>query len=425
MNKSLKSLFYLIIFGMGAFLALPAFAVGQLQVSSKDGVDTLQLDMGPGQPPKVMMMQNPPRLIIEIPLLPTRNKVTMPKVYRGKYIKSVRSLDFDSDTSRVIFTLAKPVVVQSAVNRVIGKSKQTLVVTLLATKAAEKAPKNSTAKVTSKPAAAAKAAAPAKVAAPAAVRKPPAVPAAAKGAFSPPPSTNKRTKGLKPLIAIDAGHGGIDPGTKGASGVFEKDIVLGYAEALEKEILKGGKYRVLLTRGDDRFIHLRERVAIARKAGASLFISLHADSAPEADLRGLSIYTVSEEASDKESAALAAQENKADTIGGVDLATEKDDVANILISLAQRDTRHESAILANMLVRSLLDQKLKLLENTHRFAGFAVLKAPDVPSVLVEVGFLSNPEEETLVKSKLHRIRVAAGIAKGIDGYLSKRKVDQ
>src|SRR5690606_36212483 len=151
-------------------------------------------------------------------------------------------------------------------------------------------------------------------------------------------------------------------------------------------------YRVMLTREDDRFIMLRKRIETARKAKGDLFLSLHADSAPTRSARGLSVYTLSEKASDKEAEMLDARENKVDILSDMDLSEESKDVADILISLAQRETKNNSATLATLLVQQL-GKKVKLLQNTHRFAGFAVLKAPDIPSVLVETGFVSNHQE--------------------------------
>ena len=223
----------------------------------------------------------------------------------------------------------------------------------------------------------------------------------------------------KPLIVIDPGHGGVDPGTTGPNGVNEKDLVLEYGKALRQRLLKSGKYRVELTRGTDNFIMLRQRVKIARDKKASLFISLHADSAPEAGARGLSVYTLSEKSSDEEAAALAARENKADVLAGIDLSEERQDVADILISLAQRDTANRSSQLADLVVYSL-DGKVRLLSNSHRFAGFAVLKAPDIPSVLIELGFLSHVQEEKQLRSAAYRQMVVSGIADGVDSYFAQ-----
>jgi N-acetylmuramoyl-L-alanine amidase len=225
----------------------------------------------------------------------------------------------------------------------------------------------------------------------------------------------------KPVIVIDAGHGGDDPGATGVAGMKEKYVTLRFADSLRQELLKRGRYHVVLTRRDDKYLFLKERVKIARKAKGNLFISLHADSAPSKDARGLSVYTISETASDKESEALAAQENKADVIGGIDLSNTSDDVADILIDLAERETRGKSAQFATLVIRSL-SREITLLNNTHRFAGFAVLKAPDIPSILVEIGFLSSPQEEKQLKSEAYRKKVVRGIAAAVDMYFAKQE---
>jgi N-acetylmuramoyl-L-alanine amidase len=230
----------------------------------------------------------------------------------------------------------------------------------------------------------------------------------------------QKPSSIKPLIAIDAGHGGKDPGAQGSGKTLEKEITLNYARALKDALLDTGRYRVVMTRWEDEYLPLRDRTKFAKKSGADLFVSLHADSAPSVSARGLSIYTLSEEASDSEAAMLAAQENKVDMIYGMDLTHEDKDVANILIDLAQRDTKNKSIELADRLVQAF-SGKVNLLPNTHRFAGFAVLKLPDTPSVLVEIGFISHPEEERLMKTAAHRSRVISGIIRGIDSYFANR----
>ena len=218
------------------------------------------------------------------------------------------------------------------------------------------------------------------------------------------------------VVAIDAGHGGQDPGAISLSGVYEKQITLAMARALGKELRALRRYRPVLTRNSDRFIRLRDRIAIARTAGANLFISLHADKGQSSATRGLSVYTLSERASDAEAAALAERENKVDRIGGIKLVGETPLVANILIDLIQRETMNDSAQVASILVSELNEATL-LLPRTHRFAGFAVLKAPDVPSVLIELGYMSNPADERLLLSTDHQRKLARGIARAIDGY--------
>jgi N-acetylmuramoyl-L-alanine amidase len=217
-------------------------------------------------------------------------------------------------------------------------------------------------------------------------------------------------------IVIDPGHGGVDPGAIGVSGTHEKDIVLDYARHLADLLKATGRYRVVMTRRKDIFLPLRKRVDLARKADGDLFISLHANTHPSGNIRGASVYTLSETSSDKEAAQLAAKENKSDVIAGVDLAATTGTVSKILIDLAQRETMNESKHFANMLVDEL-GQSVKLLRNTHRFAGFAVLKAPDVPSVLFEIGYMSNRQEERQLLTARHREKVNRELVDAVDSF--------
>ncbi|NQV54890.1 MAG: N-acetylmuramoyl-L-alanine amidase [Rhodospirillales bacterium] len=231
--------------------------------------------------------------------------------------------------------------------------------------------------------------------------------------FSAPARKPGTQRGKTRIIVIDPGHGGVDPGATGRSGIFEKSITLAAARDLKYRLERSGRYKVMLTRDRDIFLRLRDRVESAREKEASLFLSLHADTIRKKSIRGLSVYTLSENASDKESAELAEKENKADLIAGIDLSGEAPEVTNILIDLAQRETMNESARVAGFLVRELKNVA-KLLPNTHRFAGFAVLKAPDIPSVLIEMGFLSNASDEKALRSKKYRARFAGAIARAI-----------
>jgi N-acetylmuramoyl-L-alanine amidase len=221
------------------------------------------------------------------------------------------------------------------------------------------------------------------------------------------------------VIVLDPGHGGVDPGATGVSGIHEKRITLAVAQLFKKHLERTGRYKVVLTRQRDIFIRLRDRVRLARDAGAELFISLHADSVRNRKIRGLAVYTLSERASDREAATLAEQENKSDLIAGIDLSGESKEVTNILIDLAQRESMNQSARFASRLVKELA-RETKLLRNTHRFAGFAVLKAPDVPSVLLELGFLSNHRDEKALKNWKYRNKLAAALTRGVDGYFTR-----
>ncbi|MCR6631721.1 MAG: N-acetylmuramoyl-L-alanine amidase [Magnetospirillum sp.] len=220
----------------------------------------------------------------------------------------------------------------------------------------------------------------------------------------------------KPVVVIDPGHGGVDPGAIGVSGIYEKYITLAVARELKAALEKNGRYKVYLTRDRDIFIRLRDRIAIARQYNADLFISLHADSVANPQLKGLSVYTLSQNASDSEAQALADKENKADLIAGIDLSHESADVANILIDLAQRETMNRSAGFAGGVVDEV-GREANLLGNTHRFAGFAVLKAPDVPSVLIEMGYLSNEAEERNLRQPEHRVKLAKSISRAVDRF--------
>jgi N-acetylmuramoyl-L-alanine amidase len=228
-------------------------------------------------------------------------------------------------------------------------------------------------------------------------------------------------KGSKPIIVIDPGHGGKDPGATGVTGLHEKDLVLKMAQELKDILDDTRRYDVRLTRYNDRFIVLKDRVKIAQANKADLFISIHADAHTEAEAQGASVYTLSENASDAEAAMLAAKENKADLIGGIDLSGESLEVTSILVDLVQRETMNLSSRFASFLVDSL-SKKITLKKNTHRFAGFAVLKAPDTASVLLELGFLSNSHEEWQLKQRSYRDKIARGIVHGIDNYFAWKK---
>jgi N-acetylmuramoyl-L-alanine amidase len=242
---------------------------------------------------------------------------------------------------------------------------------------------------------------------------------AAKSADTSATATAARNK--RKIIVIDAGHGGADPGAIGASGTYEKNITLAMAQELKEALDKKGVYKVYLTRNRDIFIPLRERVKISRGHDADLFISIHADSAQNKKAAGLSVYTLSETASDKEAAALAEKENKADIVAGMNFAEHSKEVSDILLNLAQRETNNSSAEFATYLSNQM-SQIVKTVSNTHRFAGFAVLKAPDVPSVLMELGYLSNATEERQLKQKAYRAKLAAAAVKAVDKYFQDPK---
>ena len=237
------------------------------------------------------------------------------------------------------------------------------------------------------------------------------------------PAEVKQSNDGRPLIVIDPGHGGPDTGTVAASGEMEKAIVLDFAQTLAQKLERTGKYRVTMTRNDDRFIALGERVRMARAQGAALFVSIHADalaSRRETDVRGATVYTVSDTASDDEAARLAEDENKADAIAGVDLSAEPEEVADILIDLTQRETKNFSAHFARAVVGEL-KRTATLHKHPLKSAGFKVLKAPDVPSVLIELGYVSNRQDLKLMTSEAWRTRTADALAHAVNTFFSTR----
>jgi N-acetylmuramoyl-L-alanine amidase len=240
---------------------------------------------------------------------------------------------------------------------------------------------------------------------------------------APPPSQPQgQSSDPRPLIVLDPGHGGLDTGAKASSGELEKDIVLDVAKRLRARLEKSGKYRVLMTRTDDTFVPLGDRVEIAREAGAALFVSIHADSLPhkEGDAQGATVYTLSDTPSDPEAARTAAEENRADVIAGVDLTNEPDDVAGILLDLAQRETKSYSVQFAHKLITEMKGAT-RLHKDPVKSAGFRVLRAPDVPSVLVELGYVSNKQDLQSLLSDTWRDHTAEAMGQAIDDYFSAR----
>lgn len=220
------------------------------------------------------------------------------------------------------------------------------------------------------------------------------------------------------MVILDPGHGGKDPGAIGITGTYEKHIAFAAAQELQRQLASAGHYRVELTRTRDIFIPLPERVAIAQRRGAALFVSMHADALSNHSVRGASVYTLSDRASDAQTAALAQRENASDRFAGPGFQNTSPEVARILASLVRQETRQGSARLAHSLV-SELRVDTRLLANPARQASFMVLKAADIPSVLVEMGFMSNREDEAALRQAPHRARVAGAVRRAIDNYFA------
>jgi N-acetylmuramoyl-L-alanine amidase len=389
-----------VLMTMGLFgLAHPVFAqtgkdpvISNLRVGQHPDKVRLVLDMSNDLSFTIFQLPDPYRIVLDLPQV----SFELPKTARTRSVGSVAGWRyglFEPGTSRLVIDAKAPLKVAAAfVLPPSGEQGHRLVLDLAPTDrdefivasaaSIERRMANRTPRVTPTPS-----------------PNPPAV-----------PGDNRR------VVAIDPGHGGVDPGAIGLSKVYEKDLVLKVAKALKAELESRGGYKVVLTRESDVYIQLRERIAIARRAGAEMFISLHADSIDDTSLRGLSVYTLSENASDEEAASLATSENKSDIIAGMDFSTEEPVVTDILIDLAQRRTMNLSTRLANTVVEEM-GPRVRLLNRPRRSAGFAVLKAPDVPSILVELGFLSNSQDEKTLRDATKREQLATGLADSIDRF--------
>jgi N-acetylmuramoyl-L-alanine amidase len=241
----------------------------------------------------------------------------------------------------------------------------------------------------------------------------------------PQPSPPPQAAVGKPVIVIDPGHGGIDPGAVGAGNLLEKNLVLSVAKKLQEQLERSGRYQIVMTRTRDVFLSLNERLKISRKSQADLFISIHADSIEQIyaqSIKGATVYTLSERASDAEARAIAEKENASDLVAGLDVGKgeDNDDVKNILIDLMKRETANFSAEFSRTLVRSL-KSKVSLSRDPERAAAFKVLRQTHAPSVLVELGYVSNPDESRQMQSAAWQDKVAKSIASAIDVYFSKR----
>ncbi len=235
-------------------------------------------------------------------------------------------------------------------------------------------------------------------------------------ATSPAPSTDES----RPMVVIDPGHGGIDPGASGVVGVVEKSVVLDFASVLASRLAAGDRYRVVMTRRDDSFVSLEDRVRVARDANAALFISIHADTLADRSVTGATVYTASDRASDAEAAHVASIENQADEAAGLEPGPNRPDVSDILFDLARRETR----TYAHQFQRTLTGYWAKIARlnrNPERAAGFKVLQAPDVPSVLLELGYLSSDRDVKMMTSSEWRDKAAASVASAIDAFFADR----
>lgn len=228
-------------------------------------------------------------------------------------------------------------------------------------------------------------------------------------------------KDAKPVVVIDPGHGGIDPGANGVGGVTEKFVVFDFASELAAKLAATGCYKVVMTRTNDSFVSLADRVRIAHESGAALFVSVHADTLTDPAVTGATVYTASDRASDAEAAREAASENRADEAAGLDAAPEPPGISDILFDLTRRETRTYAHLFQRTLV-GYWHRIARLNKNPQRAAGFKVLQAPDVPSVLLELGYLSSEQDSKALTSPEWRSKVASAVAASIDSFFAGRQ---
>lgn len=386
-----------------------ALEVGNLRFGTYSDKTRLVVELSQSADYRLFVLAEPTRMVLDLPSFEWTAKPANTNSQAG--IKAIRHGNLKPGISRIVFDLNRPIAIQNAFTlpRADGKPPR-LVIDFNQTnangfKAAQSkifgALNVDGVKTAS-----------------ASTKAPPRPAPAAKAPTQKPPTQ-------KPLIIIDPGHGGIDPGALGPGGIHEKTVVLALGKELKRQLEKSGKYRVKMTRYDDTFVKLGDRVKFARKHQGDLFVSVHADSAGNKNVSGASFYTLSEKASDAQAAKLAARENKSDLIAGIELDVEDSAVVDILIDLARRNTQNQSKYIANIFVNDFKRSGLKTLKSANRHANFAVLKAPDIPSILVETGFMSNRKEAKKLNTSAHRRKVATSLRKGIDAYFKTVKENE
>ncbi len=384
--------------------ASPALGGTVQKISAQDGTVIVQFD-GVVERADVFTLAAPDRIAIDV-----SGATAGQSAFAGGSVHNIRQRQFSADTARIVLDLAEPAVVTNGNFSADGKS---LRLSLRAVPLAEFSGTVARGKTQIIPPAAFRADPPKRryeVTAPIRVN-------VGKGL----PLVSGPADDSLPLVVIDAGHGGHDPGAISPhGGQLEKDVTLSIAKSVRDEMLKSGRVRVALTRDTDKFIVLQDRFQLARKLRADLFLSIHADSAESPEATGGTVYTLSEVASDREAQRLAARENKANIINGVNLGGADANVSSILIDLTQRETMNVSADFAKLLLREAAPN-MRIRGNSHRFASFIILKAPDTPSVLFETGYLSNEADVTFLASQSGQGKVARALANAIQVHFARR----
>jgi N-acetylmuramoyl-L-alanine amidase len=377
-------------------MAAEATAVRDIRVAAHGEATRVVIDLNRRVSFRHLTLDQPPRLAIDLPEVAW----DVPRINGARVIGLVKGLRFGRfrpGVSRIVLDVATPFEVRRVFELPPSGGHGHRIVTDLVEAAAP----------------AASAAAPA-----AAIEQR----QAALAVIPPPPKKQPPPAPRTRVLVIDPGHGGVDPGAIGPGGTYEKDVVLAMALELRRQLEASGRYKVIMTRDADRIVRLRDRLQVARDSDGELFLSLHADSLAKApEVRGASVYTLSEQASNEEAARLASKENRADILAGIDLSDQEDIVTEILIDLAQRDANNRSVQVADHFV-SELKGVTKMARPRRSQAGFVVLKSPDMPSVLVELGYLSNAADEQALRDPAHLARLAKAMVAAIDQYFAPRR---
>lgn len=384
----------ILIFSLALAVAAPAWAAGKpivtdVRVGVRDGTTQFVLDVSaPIQVQRVFTLPAPYRVVIDLPSSKEQPDLRNEQVNTG-IVSAYRSGRFNVRTFRLVLEVNGPARVLRHYplpgNRYVFQLKPVSTATFAREQQA-----------------------------------PPVLTAAVSG--PPIPRAKPERSANKTLIVIDPGHGGIDPGAVRGKKILEKDITLAVAKRIKKELEKSSRYSVLLTRDGDIFMSLHDRTMVARRRPADLFISIHADSIRKRRVRGAVVYTVSEKASDEEAAALAAIENKSDLLAGIaSIDFERMDQVRteIFIDMMGNKTQERAIHFSGMLIEAFRGEKVKLLRKPRRHAGFVVLKAPEVASVLVELGYLSNKRDARLLRSAKHQAKLARAVRRAVERYFA------
>lgn len=398
-----------LLFSASLSVSTPSHAAVVQEITARDGIVTITFDDVVHQA-SVFTLSGPNRIALDVEGIDSLGNANRNTVPDDKVIRNVRMGQYDATTARVVFDLDKPGVVSAGKFSANGRTLQLIVRPAAVSEFTSTLGQG---RQIFLPPSNFRSERPKKIyAAKARIKK---------SSSQNLPKIYGPNDSSLPLVVIDAGHGGHDPGAISPhGGQREKVITLAIAKKIRNKMAATGRIRVALTREDDKFLVLQDRFGIARKLGADLFISIHADAAGSEQANGATVYTLSEVASDREAQRLASRENKADIINGINLGGADDNVSSILIDLTQRETMNISADFAKIFLREA-KPNMRLRSHSHRFASFVVLKAPDTPSILLETGYLTNEQDVKFLSTAAGQSRIADSVTKAAQAHFARK----